>query len=82
MAELGAVFAIHAGSYSEMTRDVSGLTVEQIAEVVEQEIDVDVSLCHECGGRLSDPTPVEMVAFTVDGVEYHQVDGRWVKSDV
>lgn len=81
MSVLGAVFAIHAGSYSEMTRDVSGMTLDQIAEVVEQEIDVDVSLCHECGGKVSDPTPVELVAFTVDGVEYSQDDdGNWVKS--
>lgn len=81
MAEITAVFAVHAGTWSEMTRDVSGMTVAQMAEVVEREIDVDVSLCHQCDDKLSDPTPVEMVAFTVDGVEYHQdSDGIWVKS--
>lgn len=81
MAEIRGVFEVFAGTTADLTRDVKGLSPNAMAELVEREAQTCVSLCHECAHDVNDPQVGDMVAFTVDGVEYHQVDGQWVKSD-
>lgn len=79
MAHVGASFAVNAGTYAEGELDLSGLSPDQMAERI-WELDIDVSLCHQCANGLSDPEPSELVGFNVDGVEYVERDGHWVAS--
>jgi len=68
IVKVAGSFAVHGGTYTEVEIDVTGLTVDQIAEVLENES--YVSLCHECAGKVSDPEVGEMTSLEIDGVEY------------
>jgi hypothetical protein len=81
LAKIIAAYAISAGGWAEGELDVEGLTPDEMAELVEQTLDPEVSVCHQCAHRISDPEPSAMVGFTVDGVDYEQRDGHWEVSD-
>lgn len=76
MAEFRASYAVHGGGYAEGTIP-DGLTVDAMAAAIYDE-HPGVSLCHQCGGDISDPEVEEVTGFTVDGVTYERVDGEWV----
>lgn len=81
MSEITVVFEVFAGTSADLKRDVSGMSPDELAAVVEVEAETNVSLCHECARDVNDPQVGEMVAFVVDGVEYaRDDDGNWVKS--
>jgi hypothetical protein len=82
MSEITAVFEVFAGLTEDIRLDVKDLSPEQMADKIERSTAAGVSLCHECAHEVNDPQVGDLVAFTVDGVEYSKRDGEWVKSDV
>lgn len=80
--KITAVFAVHAGTTGEAELDVTGMSVDEMAEAIEDAADAYASVCHQCSHTINDPAVGEMVAFTVDGVDYHRPDGTWVRADV
>lgn len=80
MAELSKItasYAISAGGWAEGALDLEGLTPDQMAELIEQTLDPEVSVCHQCAHRISDPEPDEMTGFSVDGVHYEKRGDHW-----
>lgn len=78
LAKVSASYAISAGGWAKGELDVDGLTPDQMAELIEQTLDPEVSVCHQCAHRISDPEAYEMTGFTVNGVDYEHRDGHWV----
>lgn len=79
MADISAVFEVNGSHVIDFTADVHGLDPEQIADLVYQS-DPGISVCHQCAHEIDDPESGDLAGFTVDGVEYHQVNGEWVKT--
>lgn len=78
MAEVVASFEVLAGTATTLTLDVAGLTPRALAAMIEENAVVDLSLCHECAHRISDPDSGELTGFTVDGVNYERTPfGLW-----
>jgi len=73
-----ATFNVSAGTYAEGCFDVTGLTPDEIAELLFGEIVADTSLCDECCKKLSDPEVEKLTGFNVDGVDYEKVGHEWV----
>lgn len=78
LTRISAVFEIQAGAVGDCEIDITGLTPDEIAELVEYAADVNASLCHQCAHDISDLSVGEMTSFTVNNVDYENVDGRWV----
>lgn len=77
MSKITASFAIEAGGYGEAEFDTTGMSPDEIAKKTFTETDVNTSLCHQCANDVIDPEVSELTGFTVDGVQYVQVDGHW-----
>lgn len=78
MARITASFSVNAGAYGEGNADVTGLTPDEIAELVWAVVDAYPSVCHQCANSVIDPEIDELTAFAVDGVHYEKVDDHWV----
>lgn len=73
-----ASFSVGAGAYGECDIDITGLSPDEIADLVFNEAAPDTTLCHQCADHVSDPEVEELTGFSVGGVEYvKQQDGHW-----
>lgn len=77
MAKISASFAIYAGGWAEGELEVEGLTPDEVAELIQRELDPEVSVCHQCAHRISDPEAEEVTGFSVDGVYYEKRGDHW-----
>jgi hypothetical protein len=82
MKQYTAVYEVFAGTVVDNEADLEGLTPGEMAERIDATAEPDVGLCHQCSHSVIDPQVGDLVAFTVDGVEYTQRDGdgEWVAS--
>lgn len=80
MAKVSATWAVEAGTYAEGELDLTGLSADQVAALIDTELDPDVSVCHQCGDGVIDPQVGELTGFTVDGQHYtRDPEGQWRK---
>lgn len=78
LTRVTATFAIAAGGYGEGDLDVTGLTPDEIADLIMELVAVDPTLCHQCADEMSDPQIEELTGFRVGRVEYEKVGDHWV----
>lgn len=82
MKKYTAVYEVFAGTVVDNEADLEGLTPGEMAERINATAEPYVSVCHQCADSIDDPQAGDLVAFTVDGVEYtrRDGDGEWVAS--
>lgn len=81
MATVGGVFEVGASSYQEIELDTEGMSLEEIAQALEDDAP-GISLCYECAGKVSDPELGDLSSLNIDGVEHIQdEDGAWIVYD-
>lgn len=81
MADIVATYAVHAGTTATVRLgDVTD--PDMVALYLSDDVQPDVSVCHECADNIIDPEVAHLVSFTVDGVAYEQdkETGHWVES--
>lgn len=66
-----AAYAVEASAVAE-AQIPGGMDPDAVAAYLADEVPADVSLCHECGHRLSNVEVVALTSFTLDGVDYEQ----------
>jgi hypothetical protein len=77
LTRVSAAFRIVGGGACERDLDITGLTPDEIADLVFVTI-ANPSLCHQCVRDISDPEVEELTEFTVNGVDYNRDGEHWV----
>lgn len=78
LAHITASFSVGASAFGKGTADVTGLTGDEIADLVWRVVDAHPSVCHQCVKSVIDPELEELTGFAVDGVEYVHDGDHWV----
>jgi hypothetical protein len=80
LTKIEANFEVFAGTSGECEIDITGLTPDEIAELVEQSADAYPTVCHQCARDIDDPQLGDMTSFSVGDVYYEKVGDHWVVS--
>lgn len=78
MTNYRAIYEVFASTVADGEAELTGMTPEVMAQRIDEIAEPYVSVCHQCSDSVNDPQVGDLVAFIVDGVEYTEVDGKWV----
>ena len=82
MAEVIAVYVVHASTTARVELPESGMDPDLIALYLTEDAAVSADLCHECARSVNVAEVGDLTCFTLDGVDYERdEDGRWVPAE-
>lgn len=81
-ATVVATFEVFGG-YTEVIElpDITGMSVDQIVDVANVNVS-GISLCHECGHEINDPSLGDVTSLVINDVDYvYVVNSGWRRAD-